>query len=277
MATLEHETVDQRVTQLMEEGPPATDAFLNSYPHQMSGGQQQRRNRHGISCRRVDRLDEPTRASTSPHNGEFWRPCGRRREHQVTRCTSPPGGRRTARRPDRGALRRSPRDTPSPKPSFAARVTCTPLAFSLSQPRPQRDPGRHRRQATTARALAPRLFLRRTVWIRPGRVPPRTTGDRDLGDIQPHWVRCPFPEPPVSVDQAKRPSQCFARCDRCGSQPCRLLWPPRFRNVCFDVKPAGVQPSLDNPVLARRHWPARRRTAHRLDGRRRIIRYQAQS
>ena len=28
---------------------------------------------------------------------------------------------------------------------------------------------------------------------------------RDLGNGEPHWVRCYFPEPPVSVDQAKEP------------------------------------------------------------------------
>ena len=60
---LDGETIDTRVTQLMEEvGLPATDAFLNSYPHQMSGGQQQRIGiAMAFSCRpRVIVLDEPT-------------------------------------------------------------------------------------------------------------------------------------------------------------------------------------------------------------------------
>src|SRR6478735_3777777 len=216
------ETIEGRVLQLMEEvGLPSTEAFLNSYPHQMSGGQQQRVGiAMAFSCRpRVIVLDEPTTGldvTTQRRVLETVRQMTT--EHQVTSVYVSHDLAVVAQLADHTAV------------LYAGRLVETARSEILVgiEGRPPR-PGRWPRGCSFA--------------DRCGNVQDACRQElpqlRDLGDSEPHWVRCLFPEPPVSVDHAKQPVPPLSG-DR---QPVLTVrgvaasYGPRqvLRNVSFDV------------------------------------------
>jgi peptide/nickel transport system ATP-binding protein len=246
--SLEHETVDQRVTQLMEEvGLPATEAFLNSYPHQMSGGQQQRVGiAMAFSCRpRVIVLDEPTTGldvTTQRRVLETVRQMTV--EHQVTSVYVSHDLAVVAQLADQTAVLYAGRLVEHAATEAIFRGARHPYAVGLLKAvpssarseilvgiegRPPR-PGRWPRGCCFAdRCESVQDVCRQELPVL-----------RDLGDTQPHRVRCHFPEPPVSVDQAKQPvpvlsgnpeSVLAVRNLAACYGPLEVL-----RDVCFDVK-----------------------------------------
>jgi len=189
--SLEHETVDQRVTQLMEEvGLPATDAFLNSYPPDVGWSAAARRNRHGISCRpRVIVLDEPTTGldvTTQRRVLETVRQMTV--EHDVTSVYVSTPGVVAQLATDRGALCRSPRRARPTEAIFRGARHPYAVVFSRPSPaRPQRNPGRHRRQATTAGRWPQGCSFAERCGSVQDQCREELPALRDLGDVQPHW------------------------------------------------------------------------------------------
>ncbi len=225
-------------TQLMDEvGLPATDAFLNSYPHQMSGGQQQRVGiAMAFSCRpRVIVLDEPTTGldvTTQRRVLETVRQMTV--EHQVTSVYVSHDLAVVAQLADQTAVLYAGRLVEHARTEAIFRGARHPYAVGLLKavPSPARSEilvgieGRPPRPGRWPRA-APSPT---------GATPSRTCADRNCrrcaisGDAEPHWVRCHFPEPPVSVDQAKQPVPALSgrpRLGAHGAQPGGPLWAPR--------------------------------------------------
>ena len=197
----------------MEEvGLPSTEAFLNSYPHQMSGGQQQRVGiAMAFSCRpRVIVLDEPTTGldvTTQRRVLDTVRELTV--EHQVTSVYVSHDLAVVAQLADQTAVLYAGRLVEHADTEAVFRGARHPYAVGLLKavpssarseilvgiegrpPRPGRWPvgcsfaARCPSAADTCRQELPLL--------------------RDLGETTPHWVRCHFPEPPVSVDHAKEP------------------------------------------------------------------------
>lgn len=207
------ETVDQRVRQLMEEvGLPATEAFLNSYPHQMSGGQQQRVGiAMAFSCRpRVIVLDEPTTGldvTTQRRVLETVRALTE--EHQVTSVYVSHDLAVVAQLADQTAVLYAGRLAEHASTEAIFRAARHPYTVGLLK-------------AVPSAARSEILVGIEGRPPRPGRWPigcpfaDRCTSVadvcreelpalRDLGDSEPHEVRCFFPEPPVSVEHAKDP------------------------------------------------------------------------
>jgi peptide/nickel transport system ATP-binding protein len=211
--SLENETVDQRVTQLMEEvGLPATDAFLNSYPHQMSGGQQQRVGiAMAFSCRpRVIVLDEPTTGldvTTQRRVLETVRQMTV--EHDVTSVYVSHDLAVVAQLADQTAVLYAGRLVEHAATEAIFRGARHPYAVGLlkavpSSARSEILVGIEGRPPRPGRWPQGCSFAERCGSVQ-GECRKELPALRDLGDIQPHWVRCLFPEPPVSVDQAKQP------------------------------------------------------------------------
>jgi peptide/nickel transport system ATP-binding protein len=246
--SLENETVDQRVTQLMEEvGLPATDAFLNSYPHQMSGGQQQRVGiAMAFSCRpRVIVLDEPTTGldvTTQRRVLETVRQMTV--EHDVTSVYVSHDLAVVAQLADQTAVLYAGRLVEHAATEAIFRGARHPYAVGLlkavpSSARSEILVGIEGRPPRPGRWPQGCSFAERCGSVR-DECREELPALRDLGDVQPHWVRCLFPEPPVSVDQAKQPVPVLSRdvdpvlvvrnlAARYG--PLDVL-----RNVSFDVK-----------------------------------------
>jgi peptide/nickel transport system ATP-binding protein len=246
--SLEHETVDQRVTQLMEEvGLPATDAFLNSYPHQMSGGQQQRVGiAMAFSCRpRVIVLDEPTTGldvTTQRRVLETVRQMTV--EHDVTSVYVSHDLAVVAQLADQTAVLYAGRLVEHAATEAIFRGARHPYAVGLlkavpSSARSEILVGIEGRPPRPGRWPQGCSFAERCGSVQ-DECREELPALRDLGDVQPHWVRCMFPEPPVSVDQAKQPVPVLSRdvdevlvvrnlAARYG--PLDVL-----RNVSFDVK-----------------------------------------
>jgi peptide/nickel transport system ATP-binding protein len=207
------QTVDDRVTQLMEEvGLPSTEAFLNSYPHQMSGGQQQRVGiAMAFSCRpRVIVLDEPTTGldvTTQRRVLDTVRQMTA--EHHVTsvyvshdlavvaqlahQTAVLYAGRLVEQAPTEAMFRgaRHPYTVGLLKAVPSSARSEILVGIEGRPPRPGRWPigcsfaDRCASAADTCRQELPQL--------------------RDLGNGESHWVRCFFPEPPVSAAHAKEP------------------------------------------------------------------------
>jgi peptide/nickel transport system ATP-binding protein len=210
---LDGETVNQRVTQLMEEvGLPATDAFLNSYPHQMSGGQQQRVGiAMAFSCRpRVIVLDEPTTGldvTTQRRVLETVRQMTV--DHQVTSVYVSHDLAVVAQLADQTAVLYAGRLVERAGTEAVFRGARHPYTVGLLKavPSPARSeilvgiegrpprPGRWPHGCSFAdRCGSVQDACREELPVL-----------RDLETGQPHWVRCIFPEPPVSVDHVKQP------------------------------------------------------------------------
>ncbi|MDT5200529.1 MAG: peptide/nickel transport system ATP-binding protein ddpF [Mycobacterium sp.] len=246
--SLEHETVDERVTQLMEEvGLPATDAFLNSYPHQMSGGQQQRVGiAMAFSCRpRVIVLDEPTTGldvTTQRRVLETVRQMTV--EHQVTSVYVSHDLAVVAQLADQTAVLYAGRLVEHAATEAIFRGARHPYAVGLlkavpSSARSEILVGIEGRPPRPGRWPQGCSFAERCGSVQ-DECREELPALRDLGDVQPHWVRCLFPEPPVSVDQAKQPVPVLSR-DVDAVLVVRNLaarYGPLdvLRNVCFDVK-----------------------------------------
>ena len=244
---LSGQTVEQRVTQLMEEvGLPATDAFLNSYPHQMSGGQQQRVGiAMAFSCRpRVIVLDEPTTGldvTTQRRVLETVRQMTA--EHQVTSVYVSHDLAVVAQLADKTAVLYAGRLVEHAATEAIFRGARHPYTVGLLKAvpssarseilvgiegRPPR-PGRWPRGCSFAdRCGSVQDTCRQELPLL-----------RDLGNVDPHSVRCHFPEPPVSVDQAKEPVPALS------GSPASVLTVRKLaasygpvtvlRNVSFDV------------------------------------------
>jgi len=207
------ETIDLRVAQLMEEvGLPATDAFLNSYPHQMSGGQQQRvAIAMAFSCRpRVIVLDEPTTGldvTTQRRVLETVRQMTA--EHRVTSVYVSHDLAVVNQLADQTAVLYAGRLVEQAATESIFRGARHPYAVGLLKAvpsaarseilvgiegRPPR-PGRWPRGCSfTDRCGSAQATCREELPLL-----------RDLGNGTPHWVRCHFPETPVSVQHAKQP------------------------------------------------------------------------
>jgi peptide/nickel transport system ATP-binding protein len=246
--SLEHETVDQRVRQLMEEvGLPATAAFLNSYPHQMSGGQQQRVGiAMAFSCRpRVIVLDEPTTGldvTTQRRVLETVRQMTV--EHDVTSVYVSHDLAVVSQLADQTAVLYAGRLVEHAATEAIFRGARHPYAVGLlkavpSSARSEILVGIEGRPPRPGRWPQGCSFAERCGSVH-DECREELPALRDLGDVQPHWVRCRFPEPPVSVDQAKQPVPVLSRdvdavllvrnlAARYG--PLDVL-----RNVSFDVK-----------------------------------------
>jgi peptide/nickel transport system ATP-binding protein len=207
------ETVEQRVTQLMDEvGLPRTEAFLNSYPHQMSGGQQQRVGiAMAFSCRpRVIVLDEPTTGldvTTQRRVLETVRQMTA--EHQVTSVYVSHDLAVVNQLADQTAVLYAGRIVEHAPTKAIFRGARHPYAVGLLKavPSPARSEilvGIEGRPPRPGRWPSGCSFADRC-----GSVQDTCRQElpllRDLGNADPHSVRCHFPEPPVSVDQAKQP------------------------------------------------------------------------
>jgi peptide/nickel transport system ATP-binding protein len=212
------QTIDERVVQLMDEvGLPSTPAFLNSYPHQMSGGQQQRVGiAMAFSCRpRVIVLDEPTTGldvTTQRRVLDTVRELTV--EHQVTSVYVSHDLAVVAQLADQTAVLYAGRLVEHAATASVFRGARHPYAVGLLK-------------AVPSSARSEILVGIEGRPPRPGRWPrgcsfaarcPSAAEDcrqelpmlRDLGVSEPHWVRCHFPQPPVSVDHAKRPVPALA-------------------------------------------------------------------
>ena len=241
------ETVNGRVLQLMEEvGLPGTEAFLNSYPHQMSGGQQQRVGiAMAFSCRpRVIVLDEPTTGldvTTQRRVLETVRQMTT--EHQVTSVYVSHDLAVVAQLADQTAVLYAGRLVENARTDAIFRGSRHPYSVGLLKAVPSSArseilvgiEGRPPRPGRWPRGCS---FADRC-----GNVQDACRQElpqlRDLGDSEPHWVRCYFPEPPVSVAHAKEPVPALS-----GDRPPVLTvrgvaasYGPRqvLRNVSFDV------------------------------------------
>jgi peptide/nickel transport system ATP-binding protein len=246
--SLEHETVDQRVTQLMEEvGLPDTDAFLNSYPHQMSGGQQQRVGiAMAFSCRpRVIVLDEPTTGldvTTQRRVLETVRQMTV--EHDVTSVYVSHDLAVVAQLADQTAVLYAGRLVEHAATEAIFRGARHPYAVGLlkavpSSARSEILVGIEGRPPRPGRWPQGCSFAERCGSVHDA-CREELPALRDLGDAAPHFVRCSFPEPPVSVDQAKQPVPVLSR-DVDAVLVVRNLaarYGPLdvLRNVSFDVK-----------------------------------------
>ena len=248
---LSGQTVEQRVTQLMEEvGLPATDAFLNSYPHQMSGGQQQRVGiAMAFSCRpRVIVLDEPTTGldvTTQRRVLETVRQMTA--EHQVTSVYVSHDLAVVAQLADQTAVLYAGRLVEHAATEAIFRGARHPYTVGLLKAvpssarseilvgiegRPPR-PGRWPRGCSFAdRCGSVQDTCRQELPLL-----------RDLGSADPHSVRCHFPEPPVSVDQAKQPVPALS------GSPASVL---TVRNLAASYGPVTVLRDVSFDVTAGR-------------------------
>jgi peptide/nickel transport system ATP-binding protein len=207
------ESVHDRVRQLMVEvGLPSTDAFLNSYPHQMSGGQQQRvAIAMAFSCRpRVIVLDEPTTGldvTTQRRVLDTVRELTT--EHNVTSVYVSHDLAVVAQLADQTAVLYAGRLVEHASTEAIFRGARHPYTVGLLKavPSPARSeilvgiegrpprPGRWPQGCPFADRCASVVEQCRQ----------ELPVQRDLGDTEPHEVRCFRPEPPVSVDHAKQP------------------------------------------------------------------------
>jgi peptide/nickel transport system ATP-binding protein len=212
-ALLDGETVEQRVTQLMEEvGLPATGAFLNSYPHQMSGGQQQRVGiAMAFSCRpRVIVLDEPTTGldvTTQRRVLETVREMTV--QHQVTSVYVSHDLAVVAQLADQTAVLYAGRLVEHASTQAVFRGARHPYAVGLLKavPSPARSEilvGIEGRPPRPGRWPHGCSFADRCGSVQDA-CREELPALRDLGNGEQHLVRCIFPEPPVSVEHAKDP------------------------------------------------------------------------
>jgi peptide/nickel transport system ATP-binding protein len=242
------ETVDQRVSQLMEEvGLPATKAFLDSYPHQMSGGQQQRVGiAMAFSCRpRVIVLDEPTTGldvTTQRRVLETVRQMTA--EHQVTSVYVSHDLAVVNQLADQTAVLYAGRIVEHAPTKAIFRGARHPYAVGLLKavPSPARSEilvGIDGRPPRPGRWPSGCSFTDRC-----GSAQARCRAElpllRDLGETgAPHWVRCHFPEPPVSVGHAKQPVPVLSGSPQAALTVRNLAacYGPRqvLRDVSFDV------------------------------------------
>ena len=197
----------------MEEvGLPATDEFLNSYPHQMSGGQQQRVGiAMAFSCRpRVIVLDEPTTGLDVTTQRRVLETVRRMTvDHQVTSVYVSHDLAVVAQLADQTAVLYAGRLVEQAATKDIFRGARHPYAVGLLKavPSPARSEilvgieGRPPRPGRWPRGCP---FGDRCDSVQDA-CRQELPALRDLGDAGPHWVRCHFPEPPVSVDHAKQP------------------------------------------------------------------------
>ncbi|MDT5148669.1 MAG: peptide/nickel transport system ATP-binding protein ddpF [Mycobacterium sp.] len=246
-ALFDNETVDQRVAQLMGEvGLPATAAFLNSYPHQMSGGQQQRVGiAMAFSCRpRVIVLDEPTTGldvTTQRRVLETVREMTV--EHQVTSVYVSHDLAVVAQLADHTAVLYAGRLVEHAGTQAVFRGARHPYAVGLLKavPSPTRSEilvGIEGRPPRPGRWPHGCSFADRCSSVEDA-CREELPALRDLGNGEPHLVRCIFPEPPVSVEHAKEPVPALS------GHPDSVLTVRNLaasyghlevlRDVCFDV------------------------------------------